>query len=240
MTKDRGMEHAQRCMTDIIGIIRNKIKKNGKVRILEAGCGYGVAIMDLIKIFGDKIDISGFNLKPSHGNHKIIKKEAIKKGIFTKDEIKSIKLPKIYYLDASKRLPFKDNTFDLVYSQTSMYLYADKAHFLEECSRILTNEGIAIIAPSFEKKKQFPEKYWRYYELWVNGKEIPFWDYIRKFKGVKVVWKNRDKKGGDKPMFIEIKKQKKLDFKLKLVAAIDYHKLNKEWFGVKSIYTRIK
>ena len=149
------------------------------------------------------------------------------------------KLPKIIYLDANKKLPFKDNEFDFIYSMASIYLFDDKIHFLEECNRILKKEGIARISPSFgphfREKKGFPSRYYEMWEIWDNGKEVKIWNYCRRIKGVLAVWKSRGK--GDKPLYIEIKKQLKLDFKLKFITSIDYNFLWKPWIGVKSIYT---
>lgn len=234
-------------MTDIIGIIKSKKKK---IKVLEAGCGYGIAMLDLIKIFDSKIDIYGFNLKPKDGNLEIMKRQAIKKMIFTRKELEKVKLPKIYYCDASKKLPFGNNTFDLIYSLSSVYLYEDKVHFLKEVNRILKKDGIAVLNPSFVKltprilalsnKVGYPPHYSVYYELWDRGKEIPFWNYIKNFKGVKVVWKKRGKKDGDKPQYVEIRKTDKLDFGLKLVTAINYNLIWKNRSGIKSIYTTIR
>ncbi len=247
MARNRGIDHAQRSLGNVIEIIKSKLKKQPKVKILEAGCGWGIAMLDLVKLFGNKIDIWGFNLKSEHGNQKTMIKEALKRHIFTKEQLKKIKLPKFYYCDASKRLPFKNNSFDVIFSQVTIYLIDNKVHFLEECNRLLKKEGIVRIAPSFEKyhdyknkkpgKKGEPFYYLPYWEVWDKGKEINFWDYCKRIKGVKVVWKRRGQKGGNKPMYIEIKKRKKLNFKLKLVTAIDYNFIWKEWNGVKSIYT---
>jgi ubiquinone/menaquinone biosynthesis C-methylase UbiE len=237
MTKDRGIENVERYFGNFTKLVADKIKKDGKVKILDAGCGYGVAMMGFVKRFGDKIDITGFNLKPKHGNEGIMKKEAIKKKIFSKEEVTKIKnMPKFIYCDASKKLPFSSESFDFIYSMASVYLYDDKIHFLEECNRILKKDGIARISvafwPHFRNKKGFPSRYYEMWEIWDRGKEVKVWNYCKKIKGLKVVGKEKDSK-----QYLEIKKQKKLDFKLKLVAAIDYNQLNKNWYGVKSIYT---
>ena len=251
MPKDRPIEKVDAYFGDFTKQIARAIKKKGKVKILDAGCGFGVAMMGFVKRFGDKVEMMGYNYSKHDGNLVTAKKESIKKGIFTKKELSKIKnLPKFIYCDASKKLPFKDNTFDFIYSMASVYLYDDKIHFLDECNRILKKDGIARISPSFEKheriylqkagskKKEWiylPECYQNYWEIWDKGKEVKIWDYCNKIKGVKAVWKNRYK--GDKPMYIEVKGNRKVDFKLRFISSIDLNFIWKKFGGVKSIYT---
>jgi len=52
MPKDRGIDKVEAYFGDFVRLIGNRIKKQGKVRILEAGCGYGVAMMGVVKRFG--------------------------------------------------------------------------------------------------------------------------------------------------------------------------------------------
>ena len=240
MPKDRGIEKFDRYFGSFTKIIAEQIKKKGKVKILDAGCGYGVAMMGFVKRFGEKVEIIGFNYSKHDGNLKKMKQQAIEKEIFSKKELPKIKnMPKFVYCDASKKLPFKDNSFDFIYSMASVYLYDDKIHFLEECNRILKKKGMARISvafwPHFQNKKGFPSKYYEMWEIWNKGKEIKAHNYCKKIKGIKVVGKNNDSK-----QYLEIKKQSKLDFKLQFVSSIDYNFLWKEWGGVKSIYTTQK
>jgi len=246
MPKDRGIDKVDLYFGDFTKLIAARIKKEGKVRILDAGCGYGVAMMGFVKRFGEKVEIVGFNYSKNDGTTEIMKKQAVKKGIFTKEEIRTMKnMPQIDYCDASKRLPYPDNSFDFIYSMASIYLYDKKVEFLQECNRILKKNGIARISPSFGihndqtygKVKHIPEEYWEFWRIWNKGKEVKMWDYCKKIKGIKAVWKNRGENCWDKVCYIEIRKQKKLDFKLKFISAVDLNFIWKRWGGVKSIYT---
>jgi len=231
MPKDRGIENADRYFGDFTKIIAERVKKsNRKIRILDAGCGWGVAMMGFAKRFKDKVELIGFNYSKYDGDTEKMKQQAIEKKIFTKNELKKIKnRPKFVYCDASKKLPFKDDSFDFIYSMASIYLYDNKIHFLEECSRILKKNGLARINPGFGLHKKvkrmngkveiYPEKYWEFWEIWDKGKEVKIWDYCNRIPGVKAVWKKREK--GDKPMYIEITGNKKVDFKLRFIASVD-------------------
>jgi ubiquinone/menaquinone biosynthesis C-methylase UbiE len=248
MPKDRGIENVEKYFGDFTKLVEKKIKKKGKVKILDAGCGWGVAMMGFLKRFGDKVEIIGYNYSKYDGDIKKMKEQAMEKGIFTKQEISKLKkLPKIVYCDVEKGLPFKSNTFDFIYSMASVYLYEDKIKFLEECNRVMKKDGIARISVAFwphkrmylkkagSKKKVYitlPERYWSFWEIWDKGKEIKIWNHCKKIKGLKVVGKESDSK-----QYLQIKKQPKIDFKLRFISSIDLNFIWKKFGGVKSIYT---
>ncbi|MGD9276897.1 MAG: class I SAM-dependent methyltransferase [Candidatus Pacearchaeota archaeon] len=237
--KDRGIEKVESYFEDFLNLISKKIDEKGKIKILDAGCGEGIAMAGFIKRFGNKIEIIGFNYSKKDGCLEKLKRELLKRNIFVKKELNKIKnLPKFIYCDANKKLPFKNNEFDFIYSMATLYLLKDKVGFLEECNRILKNGGIARIGAAFNphitKMQNSARHYNKVWEIWDKGKEIKIWDYTRRIKGVKSVWRSRFKK--NKPQYIEIKKQSKLNFKLNLVTSIDYNLLWDGWVGIKSIY----
>ena len=232
MPRDRGIEQLEEGTGDFLDIISKTIAKKGKVRILEAGCGHGVSMLGFVKRFGEKVEMVGFNLNKEHGTIKRMKKQAVKKEIFTKEELKRVKnLPKIIYCDASKKLPFKDNSFDFVYSQASVYLFDDKIHFLEECNRILKKNGIARLSVPYRmREEKQAEEYTYTFEIWDKGKMITPKNYFRRIKGVRYIDSGRKS-------CLEIKKQPKIDFKLKIISSIDSNFIWHKWMGVKNIYT---
>lgn len=228
MVKTRGLEEAKVKLGDLEEIISNFLKKKKKVKIFEAGCGYGKVMVQLKKKFGNKIDIVGMNLKPSHGDKKKMISFALEQGVITKDEIKDMDSIKLIFGDAGKKLPFKTGSIDLVYSQVSVYLYEDKIHFYEEVARILSKDGIARITPHWDDK--LPEEFRRLLRIYDNGNEILFEDFIKRFKNIKLITLPRGGKA------IEIRSGK-LNFGLEFVSNLDVNHLNKEWFGNFSFYS---
>jgi SAM-dependent methyltransferase len=236
MPKDRGIESlGQDRFSNLLELMEDKIARKGKIRVLDAGCGYGVTMMGLLKRFGEKIEIMGFNYNQKSGTVKIMKEQAIKKGIFDKKEIQDKSLPKIVYLDASKTWPFKSKSFDFVYGQASLYLFDDKIHALEESNRILKKDGLArfnsVVWDNHLNKELRNPRLSEAWEIWDKGKLIAPENYFKRIKGVKIGYID------GKPRYVEISGGKKISFGLKFITSIDYNFLWDKFGGVKSIYT---
>jgi ubiquinone/menaquinone biosynthesis C-methylase UbiE len=228
--KTRGLKEAEIKLGNIEFIIDNMLKKKKKIKIFESGCGYGKLMMDLSKKYGNQVEITGMNLKQSHGNKKIMISLAIKKKIIKKSDLKSFNLTKMVFGDAGEKLPFKTGSIDLVLSQVSSYLYKDKLHFFEEVARILNKEGIARITPCFFMK-EYPEEFKEILRIYNKGKKISVKKFIIKFTPtIKLIKLN------NRRLVLEIKKGN-LNFKTELISTLNYNKLNKKWFGVQSTYT---
>jgi SAM-dependent methyltransferase len=230
MVKTRGLKEAKVKLGGLEKIISNFLKKKKKVRIFEAGCGYGKVMAELKKKFGDMIEIVGMNYLKIHGDKKKMISFALEEGIITKDEIKKLQSIKVIFGDAGEKLPFKTGSIDLVYSQTSSYLYKDKIHFFEEVARILSKEGIArITSPEYNNK--LPEEFRQLLRIYDEGNQIPFEKFIKKFKNIRKI------KLPSRQRPIEIKSGK-LNFGLKLKSSINVNSIWKKWFGIISIYTK--
>jgi len=224
--KTRGLKEARKKLGNIDKVIDNMLKEKKKIKIFESGCGYGRLMMDLAVKYGNKVEIIGMNLKPSHGDKKMMIQNAIKEKIISKKDLENLKLPKIIYGDAGEKLPFKTNSVDLVLSQTSSYLYKDKLHFFEEVARVLNKKGIARI--TFPESSSIPKEFLPLLRIYKNGKIINFEKVIQKYKEIKSIKTGKGKT-------IEIKSGK-LKFNVNFEASINLNNLDKRLFGVQSIY----
>lgn len=222
----QGLEGAKGRIGDIKKYCNNLLKKKSKIKILEVGAGFGRALLELKQIFGDKIEIYGTNYEKEF-NEKLIKKYAKDNGF----PIKEKDLPKIYILDASKKLPLKGNFFDLVFCQATMQYIEDRVLFLEEVNRILTKQGIALLELQ-EYRGDHPKEYKNLIEIWADGKRVDVLKYLKKFKNIKI----RKSKGRDWH-YIVMKKKRNLNLGLKLVHAIELeNEIYNGWWGIKVIY----
>lgn len=231
----RGIEEASERIGDYVKDIRDLINKKGKIRILEVGAGYGRSLLELKKEFGDQIEAHGINLEP-RWNLKLIEKFGLNNHIFSRNEIKK-NLPQLHILDAGKKLPFGNESFDLIYSVSSIQYIHDKALFLEEMNRILKKDGLTRLHDAFKKEENYPVELKNLFEIWMNGKGIEFRDYIlnvKKFKNIQF------KKTKQNPMgYLLMKKGGNFKLGLKYVTSFDLNQLGKNLWGAKAIY-RVK
>jgi SAM-dependent methyltransferase len=105
--------------------LKNSISANNYKNILEAGCGTGrwINSLDLKKLNVFGIDYSFDMLKISkQENHdlKIINANAVK-------------------------IPFKNNSFDLIFCVNAIHHFPDKKRYIEESKRTLSNKGVIAV-----------------------------------------------------------------------------------------------
>lgn len=223
----RGLTEANERIGDLVKECEKLLKTRKKIRVLEVGCGYAKILLELKKIFGGRIETHGINLE-KRWKLEIVKKFALSNKLCSNDEFKHI-APKIHIADVGVKIPFKSKYFDLIFSQASVQYIHDKALFLEETNRVLTERGIAIIELD-EFKKKHPLSYKNLFEIWKGDKEINPIQYIRKYKNIKAI------KSKKEWHVLRIKKVKNLNLKLKLITSFNTNDINKEWWGTKAIY----
>lgn len=228
-SRTRGVQDAVRIIGNIIKDIEDLIKDKKKVTILEVGCGYGRALLDIKKIFKDKVTIHGINIG-SRWNTNLIRRFAIRQRMFSKKEADK-NIPRIHILDAGKKMPFKDGTFDFIFSQFCVQYIKDKSLFLEEVNRILKTDGMARIHLQPPFKSIYPPEYRELFEIWQNNRRVKFKEYMQRFKNINVYGRKHGRANN-----IIIKKARKFKLNLKFVTYIDLNQIFDNWQGVKSIY----
>lgn len=123
--------------------IKNRIKNEKTIRLLEIGCGKGILLSELLKKFPKHLLLNGLNLNKHHGirSREDFKTNAIKKGI----TLESSNLPNIHFGDA-KKMNFKDQNFGIIISQVTFIHIKNKAKALQEVYRVLKKDGLALIS----------------------------------------------------------------------------------------------
>ena len=228
MVKNRGLEEAKVKLGDLEKIIEKLLERKKVLNVFESGCGYGKVMVQLKKKFGKKINIMGMNLIKEHGDKKKLISFALEEGLIGPSEKIKLKDIKIIFGDAGERIPFKKGSIDLVYSQSSVYLYRDKMRFLEEVARVLAPGGKARITFPDENRK-LPEDLRNLLRIYSEERLVSFREFISRFKSIRVI-----KLKGNRDV-LEILPSN-LKFGLDLVSALDVHELNRNWFGVVSFY----
>ena len=227
-SRKRGIKEAKERIGDIVKDIKGLLKEKKKVRVLEVGCGYGRALLELKKSFKDRIEIHGIN-KEKRWNLKLIKRYALHQKVFTKKDINQ-NLPKIYIADAGQKLKFPNNYFDYIYSQACIQYIADKALFMEEINRILKKDGLARLDMQ-PRNMEFPVEVQHLFEIWDNSKRVDFIKYVRQFKNIKVIHTQKRSIG-----VITMRKAKNFKMNLKFIKDISLQDICDDWHPRKAIF----
>ncbi len=114
----------KKVLKEQLKIISKILKKNNPKKILEAGCGTGRILMPLIK---KGYLIEGFDLS------KNMLKELSKKNKNIKTKIGDI-----------EKIPYKNNTFDLIYSITVLMHLPDFKKAFKEMYRVTKKNGLIV------------------------------------------------------------------------------------------------
>lgn len=224
-SRGRGLAHLTHCIGDIRALI-GKFSFD-KVRILEIGCGYGQALIELALKFGSRVELHGVNREKRY-DLSLALRVAAYRGLTTDKLQISDGQVTIIAADAGKRLPYPDGFFHLIVSQMTVVFVPEKARLIEEVARILDPDGIALLHCEFVRKK-LPGEFRSSFDIQQGDKHIAVEDYLGKFPCLS--YKITEK--GD---VLQIKANRHLDLQLNMVSQIDLKNINKNWYGVKSVY----
>jgi len=222
----RSLEDVTNTIGDISTEISQLIDKNGFATVLEIGCGFGRVLMQLQSMFGDRLHLTGLNRSPEEGDLST----ALRVSEWFGMPISSLSpLPDYKFADASKRLPFGDSTFDLVYSNMTLCHVARKSAFIEEVYRVLKLGATAAIDSKFELP-QLPAEVRLTFEVIANDRSFSFWEYFSDNIELQMM---RAKKG----RFLKIVRTSDcLSLGLQLEKSVLLSELRSDWYGCKSIF----
>jgi SAM-dependent methyltransferase len=176
--RGRGLDDLERTVGGIIDEIDERLAQRDAVRVLELGCGYGTALLELATRYGKRVELHGMNRLPDDGNADILLRNARERGLLG-DTPDARDLPALAFGDVANGLPFADDTFDLVYSQVAWLYFGAKLEVVRDVMRVLRADGIAKIDAD-ELRSQLPPEYQRLVEIWENGVLVTFGDYARR------------------------------------------------------------
>lgn len=135
-------------LEDLIQDVYEKNRLLGeKTRVMEIGAGNGRVLMELLKKF-PQVEFYGINKEKTHTFYRresfIL--TALKFDIFTRPQIEETTLPYVLFedLDFGARIPYGENKFDIIYSQSTIHHIKYKFELLNEIMRILRPGGISI------------------------------------------------------------------------------------------------
>jgi SAM-dependent methyltransferase len=220
--RGRGEGDLERLVGGIAAEIDARLLHKRPARILELGCGYGTALLDLRARYGERVQLHGINAAGDAANAEVLALSAAARGL-------DAALPQVVCTDVAHGLPFPDEHFDVVYSQVAWLYFGNKIGVLQEVLRVLCQDGIAKIDAD-ELRQGLPPEYCRLVEIWDQGRLLPFGEYLRGF-GLDLV-------AAPEGEYVRLHKCEGLGADLELVAQIDLACLHLHWDGIKCIYRR--
>ncbi len=226
----RGIEQAVTRIGDLLQDVQKLVTERGKIKVLEVGCGYGKALLDLKSAFGDQVEIHGTNVE-AEWSLELIRDFALDQEVYASEKDLEYYLPTLHILDASEPFPFPDDCFDLIYSQAAAHYFTDKMRFLEEVNRLLTPDGVARIDIN-HRAAEYPLEYRDRIEIWDDERKIDFEEYMNAYKSVCFNYDAKSRPFG----YLTMSKEQKMHFNIELVYAFDLNQIYDKWWGRKSIY----
>jgi SAM-dependent methyltransferase len=222
----RGLAHLDRFIGGVDAEIEALLQRRKPVRILELGCGFGTALLELRERYGDRVALHGLNREPHDGDTAILVRNAAEHGWWTAHSDPAT-LPRLHYADVAKGLPFDDASFDLVYSQVAWLYFGDKINVLRDLSRVLAPDGIAKLDVD-ERRPNLPDEYARLVEIWEDGILVPFGDYVERH-GMAL-------EPAQEGQFLHFGHAPSFGSDLELVQEIDLARIHPHWDGIKCVY----
>jgi SAM-dependent methyltransferase len=225
----RGILDLDRRVGGVLGEIDERLGRRDVVRILELGCGYGTALLELRARYGRRVELHGVNRLPGDGNPEILRRNAAERGLTGEGLAAAVPWPVIAYADVAGGLPFADDSFDLVYSQVAWLYFGNKVGVIRDVVRVLRPDGIAKIDAD-ELHSGLPPEYRRLVEIWENGRLLPFGDYVQRY-GMTLA-------PAPEGEYLRFGKSAGFGEDLTRVLEIDLSTLHPHWDGVKCVYSK--
>jgi SAM-dependent methyltransferase len=225
--RGRGVAELERTVGGVVADIDERLARHDVVRVLELGCGYGTALLQLSARYGPRVELVGMNRRHGDGNAEILLRNAQERGIFGARLPDPHELPQLVYGDVAGGLPFPDERFDLVYSQVAWPYFGNKIGVLRDVMRVLRPGGLAKIDAD-ETRDELPPEYGRLVEIWHDGRLVPFADYLDRYAMALAP--------APEGHYLRFGKTERFGDDLVSVLEIDLSTLHADWDGIKCVY----
>jgi SAM-dependent methyltransferase len=192
--KTRGLDDLERRIGPIAPEIDRRLRQGSPVRILEIGCGYGAALLDLLQRYGARVALHGVNKTLDHGNPQTLHALFLRSCLLSACRIQlqamnfelrtRLPLPRLHTFDVCAPWPFPDGSFDLVFSQHTFLWLDDKIQCLEEIHRVLAPGGIALLDLRVSRTRS-PRKQSIVIRDSAN-RPLSFHTYLRRFPNIRL------------------------------------------------------
>lgn len=223
----RGLADLALRIGDVTAEIDRRLERRDVVRVLDLGCGYGTVLLELRQRYGSKVELHGQNRQAGDGDTEILLRNGIERGLIAAGARPDPPLPIISHADVACGLPFDDGRFDLVVSQVAWLYFGDKVAVLREVSRVLRDDGLAMIDAD-EIHPGLPPEYARLVEIWQHGRLVPFGQYLQRFGAAFAAATEGE--------YLRMGKLSRFGDDLELATEIELSAIHADWDGIKCVY----
>ena len=224
--RGRGVRDLDRTVGGVVADIDARLDHQDVVRVLELGCGYGTALLELRARYGRRVALYGQNRLRNDGDADVLLRNARERNLLDVGTDPA-PLPSIVHGDVAAGLPFPDATFDLVYSQVAWLYFGNKVGVVRDVMRVLRDGGVAKIDAD-DVRTDLPAEYARLVEIWENGTLLPFRDYVRRHGAA-----FEPAPDGE---YLRFGKRQSFGDELEPIVEIDLADLHADWDGIKCVY----
>lgn len=144
-------------------ILRRGIKRG---RVLEMGTGPGLLPAELARVKKAVFDIVAIDISPNMINK-------------ARENTKEADVPVQFQLASGAWLPFRDDSFDLVVSQSSLHMWSDPVAILGEMYRVARKGGVVLIRDGRRLQSIFPRLF-----VWWASRFMTKWQRQAWYKAI--------------------------------------------------------
>ena len=224
MYRGRGLLDLEQRVGGIHDAIDKQLRTRRSIKILEIGCGFGLALLQLRARYGARVELEGLNSSSEDGDPLMMQLGAVALGL-PPELASGIGLT---YHDVADGLPYADQAFDLVFSQVAWLYFPDKLRALMEVQRVLSPHGLAKIECQVEVKGNVPE-YRELAQIWCGGTKIPFFEFVSSLPGISVHVAPRGP-------YLQLRAANSPPKAWQLLYTMNLRRLAPDWFGHRSVY----
>jgi SAM-dependent methyltransferase len=122
--RGRGLDDLALRTGGVVADIDDRLARRDHVRVLELGCGYGTALLELRRRYGRRVELHGVNRERGDGDADEIARHGRRQGLVEADA--DAPLPAIALADVATGLPYPADHFDVVFSQVAWLYFGNK------------------------------------------------------------------------------------------------------------------
>ena len=225
--RTRGNADLMQRVGGVFAEIDERLRDRDVVRVLELGCGFGTALLELRQRYGPRVALSGLNRRPRDGDADTLLRNGVERGLISPGRAVDGSPADDRLRRRGRRSALPDDSIDIVYSQVAWLYFADKVGVLREVIRVLRDDGLAKIDAD-ELRHDLPPEYRRLVEIWEDGRLVPFGDYLQRF-GMAF-------EPAPEGEYLRVQKSPHFGEDLRLVFQVDLGEICESWSGVKCVY----